>query len=550
MSGSAGAGASSAGRVRWLARQPDPIVAAAVRSQRWRDLIQWKLGHAVEAIETFSETSTVSNRLIMRDGFNTLLMHPHEPWDLTKSLFVTSSYRELLLVQQSSRRCEKKAIASIAAIMRDLIVLVAVAGAGSHACAILFKEHVVYAFGGEVDNHLHAQLAHSYHQIMIHVPGAFDSVSKYDRLRRARVRRPADQSASEIEGDVGNDGTLEASRQRGSAVSVQHWAVAVESSQPMCVRTPEPEAPGLAELRKFMEADSIRLWQALQHEQVERGRLGDELGKMRDELELEQAEVARLTANLHPGARTLALFVDRSATLEELDGSPKGLGDPTLPSPPLPLLLFPPSSSSSSLPYLPSSFLSSFSIHRRLPLTPPPPPRIVYGPGATVQEGPDADAAAGSCRTRGGAVAGGPAADGQPRCGPTEMAGGLCDAEVVPISRVWQLEQELAEERRQRQLTVQKLAMALDQLAAALEAAAAPGSTAQGPCAEDEVLGLPMLRGAAPRSNAAVGSGAPAPASGGPRTLAPGCFLDAAPHVSRQAMQKQARASCATQHKP
>ena len=147
-------------------------------------------------------------------------------------------------------------------------------------------------------------------------------------------------------------------------------------------------------------------------------------------------------------------------------------------------------------------------------------------------------------------MAGGPAADGQPRCGPTEMAGGLCDAEVVPISRVWQLEQELAEERRQRQLTVQKLAMALDQLAAALEAAAAPGSTAQGPCAEDEVLGLPMLRGAAPRSNAAVGSGAPAPASGGPRTLAPGCFLDAAPHVSRQAMQKQARASCATQHKP
>ena len=549
MSGSAGAGASSAGRVRWLLRQPDPIVAAAVRSQRWRDLIQWKLGHAVEAIEKFSETPTVSNRLIMRDGFNTLLMHPHEPWDLTKSLFVTSSYRELLLVQQSSRRCEKKAIASIAAIMRDLIVLVAVAGAGSHACAILFKEHVVYAFGGEVDNHLHAQLAHSYHQIMNHVPGAFDSVSKYDRLRRARVRRPADQSASEIEGDVGNDGTLVASRQRGSADSVQHWAGAVESSQPMCVRTPEPEAPGLAELRKFMEADSIRLWQALQHEQVERGRLGDELGKMRDELELEQAEVARLTANLHPGARTLALFVDRSATLEELDGSPKGLGDPTLPSPPPSSSFLPPPLPPLSHIFPPHSFRLSLSIAVFLSLL-----LLLLGSstalGQTVQEGPDADAAAGSCRTRGGAVAGGPAADGQPRCGPTEMAGGLCDAEVVPISRVWQLEQELAEERRQRQLTVQKLAMALDQLAAALEAAAAPGSTAQGPCAEDEVLGWPMLRGAAPRSNAAVGSGAPAPASGGPRTLAPGCFLDAAPHVSRQAMQKQARASCATQHKP
>ena len=363
MSGSAGAGASSAARERWLARHPDPIVAAAVRSKLWRGLIQWKLGHAVEAIEKFSRTSTVSNRLIMRDGFNTLLTQPLEPWDLTKSRFVTSAYRELLLVQHSSRRCEKEALSSIAAIMRDLIVLVAVAGAGTHASASLFKEHVIYAFGGEVDDNLHAQLAHSYHHIMNHVPGAFESVSKYDSRRR-RVRRPPDQPASDIEGDVGNDGMPDASRQRGSADSAQHWAGAVVSSQPMCVRTPEPEAPGLAELRKFMEADSSRLWQALHHEQVERGRLCDELGKMREELELEQAEVARLTATLHPGARTSALFVDRSATLEELDGSPKGLFDATflsllpssfIPPPLLSFLIFPshPFCPSSSLPHLP-----------------------------------------------------------------------------------------------------------------------------------------------------------------------------------------------------
>mgnify|MGYP006888593764 FL=1 len=92
----------------------------------------------------------------------------------------------------------------------------------------------------------------------------------------------------------------------------------------------------------------------------------------------------------------------------------------------------------------------------------------------------------------------GPAADGQPSAG-----------------RVWQLEQELAEERRQRQLTADKLAAALEQLAAALQAAAAAGSAAGVPSAEDEVLVLPIFRAAAPRSNAAVGGGAPAAASGG-----------------------------------
>ena len=321
MPGSAGANPTSAARDRWLARQPDPTVAAGVRAQRWLGLIQWKLGHAAEAL---GNLSTLADRLTMRDGFTTLWMRPDEPWDLTKSRVVTSAYSELLLVQQSCRRCEKQAFAPIAAIMRDLIVLVAIAGAGTHASAGLFQENVVLAFGGELDKDLQAQLMHSYHHLMNHVPGAFESrVSKDRRLRRARVRQLDDESASEIEGDGGNVGMREASRQRGSADSGQHLGGAVD--QPMCVRTLEPEVPGLADLRKFIEAESIRRWKALQHEQVERGRLGDELCKMRQELEHEQAEVARLTAKLDPGARTSALFGDTSATLEELEGFPEGL---------------------------------------------------------------------------------------------------------------------------------------------------------------------------------------------------------------------------------
>ena len=224
-------------------------------------------------------------------------------------------------------------------------------------------------------------------------------------------------------------------------------------------------------------------------------------------------------------------------------------------SPPLPLLRPPPPFPPSPPPPPPLSPSSSSSFV----FLPPPPFLLLLGsptaPGETVQEGPDADAAAGSCRSRGGAAGEGPAADGQPRCGVAEGAGGLGDAEGAPISRVWQLEQELAEERRQRQLTADKLAAALEQLAAALEAAAAAGSAAGWPSAEDDVLVLPTLRAAAPRSNAAVGGGAPAAASGGPRTLALGCLLEAAPDVSRQVLHKQAGASGSTQqtrtqHKP
>ena len=509
MLGSAGANPTSAARDRWLARQPDPTVVAGVREQRWLGLIQWKLGHAAEAL---GNLSTLADRLTMRDGFTTLWMRPHEPWDLTKSRVLTSAYSELMVVQQSCRRREKQEFAPIAAIMRDLIVLAAIAGAGTHSSADLFKENVVLAFGGEPDKDLHAQLMHSYHHLMNHVPGAFESgVSKDRRLRRARVRQRDDESAS----DGGNVGMREASRQLGSADSRQHLGGAVD--QPMRVRAPEPDVPGLADLRKFIEADSIRLWKALQHEQVERARLGDELCKMRQELEQEQAEVSRLTAKLDPGARTSALFGDTSATLEELEGFPECLSFLLSPSSALPLpsllllllllLLFrlPPPPLSSSFPPSIRSLPPSFLLLLGSPTA----------PGETVQEGPDADAAAGSCRSRGGAVGEGLAADGQPRCGVAEGAGGLGDADGAPISRVCQLEQELAEERRQRQLTAVKLAAALEQLAAALQAAAAAGSAAGVPSAEDEVLVLPIFRAAAPRSNAAVGGGAPAAASGG-----------------------------------
>jgi len=67
MPGSAGANPTSAARDRWLARQPDPTVAAGVRAQRWLGLIQWKLGHAAEAL---GNLSTLADRLTMRDGFS------------------------------------------------------------------------------------------------------------------------------------------------------------------------------------------------------------------------------------------------------------------------------------------------------------------------------------------------------------------------------------------------------------------------------------------------------------------------------------------------
>ncbi|CAK0871221.1 unnamed protein product, partial [Prorocentrum cordatum] len=176
--------------------------------------------------------------------------------------------------------------------MRDVVVMAAISDAGGHSNQDAFKLALSEAFGRRLDKDMGAQLEHSYHQLLHGIPGAFVSGCKRGRLRPARVRQPADESTSEAEV---HECDLHQPR-ADVAEAVQH----AESTDGALPPAPDPrresEVRGVPDLRRMLEVESARLWNAVERARAENGSLGMEVRDARGSLEHLQAERVHLVA--------------------------------------------------------------------------------------------------------------------------------------------------------------------------------------------------------------------------------------------------------------
>ena len=320
-----GASASSGiAKDRWLSRQPLPAVAHAAQTQQWQGAIHWALGEALQAV---GEGGVATNYLdltmfeggpSMRDWLSCAVTYGIVfPWDRQASSIVANAYERTLVAQRECRGAEKKAIARIARCMRDVVVLVVVSDAGGHGNQAAFKQALSEAFGHQLGKDMSAQLEHSYHHVFHGVQGAF--VSGWKQLRPARVRRRADESASDVEGETYDlaesiQYVAESVQRRADlAESVQYAAESVQREvdvtegvqyadsvvgalPPTTDPIWESAGGGVAELRRVLEMESVQIRKAVERAQAERGRLDVELRAMRGALEGKQADRVRLAA--------------------------------------------------------------------------------------------------------------------------------------------------------------------------------------------------------------------------------------------------------------
>ena len=300
-----GASASSCiARDRWLSRQPLPAVAHAAQTQQWQGAIHWALGEALQSVgeggaaTNYLELTMFEGGPYMRDWlFSAVTYEVVVPWDLRASSIVAKAYERTLVAQRECRREEKHAIARVARCMRDVVVMAAVSDAGGHGNQDAFKQALSEAFGHRLDKDMGAQLEHSYHQLLHGVQGAFVSGCKRGRLRSADGGRSVESIQRRADVAESVQQSAESVQRRADVAESVQYAEGVVGALPSTTYPIwESAGGGVAELRRVLEVESIRIWKAVERAQAERGRLDVELRAMRGALEHKQADRVRLAA--------------------------------------------------------------------------------------------------------------------------------------------------------------------------------------------------------------------------------------------------------------
>jgi len=279
-------------------------VAHAAQTQQWQGAIHWALGEALQSVgeggaaTNYLELTMFEGGPYMRDWlFSAVTYEVVVPWDLRASSIVAKAYERTLVAQRECRREEKHAIARVARCMRDVVVMAAVSDAGGHGNQDAFKQALSEAFGHRLDKDMGAQLEHSYHQLLHGVQGAFVSGCKRGRLRSADGGRSVESIQRRADVAESVQQSAESVQRRADVAESVQYAEGVVGALPSTTYPIwESAGGGVAELRRVLEVESIRIWKAVERAQAERGRLDVELRAMRGALEHKQADRVRLAA--------------------------------------------------------------------------------------------------------------------------------------------------------------------------------------------------------------------------------------------------------------
>lgn len=285
---------NSQGRDRWLARQPHPEVARAVRTGEWQPCMNWAKG---KLLFELGKSSLVADlRLDVLDQSARMDMWLHFevncPWDLRHSQVIARAYMRTLRVQKASgSRFAQKAIGAVLRHMRDVVIVGAIIQAGCHDDPEQITTALGIMFEGGVDTDINAQMQHCYHQLLHGAAHAYMSNCKRGRLRKARVRPGAEGATDgETEADEADESDVAESSEsapHGSSESAWHRRVVHEMKN---------EGAQLWRALREQEARVQRAEDRAQRAEDARLQLQLEVLTLREDMEVYKAKVAHLEA--------------------------------------------------------------------------------------------------------------------------------------------------------------------------------------------------------------------------------------------------------------